>query len=119
MVAFLAGRTRPARDQQPRRRVPARATGAAEVGQAGPARSEVPNEGRQVREMRGWDLCGGRQMLEAVHRRHPRLVIPEDLSDPSLLGAREHGGAIVVEPHRVGQWLGPFQVRLPAAPLPT
>jgi hypothetical protein len=42
--------------------------------------------------MGGWDLCGGRQMLQAVRRKGPRPVIPEDLSDPSLLGAGEHGG---------------------------
>jgi len=84
--------TRPTRDQQPRRRVPARATGAAELGQAGPICSEVPDEGREVREMCGWDLCGAREMLQAVHRKGPRRTLPEDLSDPGLLGAGEHGG---------------------------
>jgi hypothetical protein len=84
--------TRPTRDQQPRRRVPARATGAAELGQAGPICSEVPDEGREVREMCGWDLCGAREMLQAVHRKAPRRTLPEDLSDPGLLGSGEHGG---------------------------
>jgi hypothetical protein len=69
----------------------ARATDAAEAGVAGPARSEVSDEGCKVREMRAWDLCGGCQMLQAVHRKGPRRVIPEDASDPSLLGAGEHG----------------------------
>ncbi len=69
-----------------------RATDAAEVGVAGPARSEIPDEGCKVREMSGRDLCGGCQMLEAICRKRPRRVIPEDLSDPNLLGAGEHGG---------------------------
>ena len=103
MEGFLAGRNRPARDQQPRRRMPARLTGAAEVGLAGPARSQVPDEGREVPEMCGWDLCRGRQMLQAVRRKSPRSVTPEDLSDPSLLGAGEHGGAMVAEQHHAGQ----------------
>jgi hypothetical protein len=80
------------RDQQPRRRVSARATAPAEVGQADPARSKVPDEGRKVREMGGWDLCGGCQMLQAVHGKSPCHMTPEDFSDPGLLGAREHGG---------------------------
>lgn len=83
--------------------MPARLTDAAEVGLAGPARSEVPDEGGEVPEMCGWDLCGGRQMLQAVRRKSPRSVTPEDLSNPSLLGAGEHGGAMVAEPHHAGQ----------------
>jgi hypothetical protein len=31
-------------------------------------------------------------MLQAVHRNGPRRTIPEDLSDPGLLGAGEHSG---------------------------
>jgi hypothetical protein len=81
----------------------ARLTDAAEVGMAGPARSEVPDEGREVREMCGWDLCRGRQMLQAVRQKSPRSVTPEDLSDPSLLGAGEHGGVMVAEQHPAGQ----------------
>ena len=45
----------------------------------------------------------GRQMLQAVRRKSPRSVTPEDLSDPSLLGAGEHGGAMVAEQHHAGQ----------------
>ena len=62
------------------------------MGQAGPICSQVPDEGREVREMCGWDLCGGRQMLQTVHRKGPRRTIAEDLSDPVLLRAGEHGG---------------------------
>jgi hypothetical protein len=65
----------------------ARVTEAAEVGVAGAARSEVPDKGREVREMGGRDLCGGRQMLQTVRQNVPRRVTPEDLSDPSLLRA--------------------------------
>jgi hypothetical protein len=83
--------------------VGARATDAAELGLAGPTRSKVPDERREVREMGGWDLSGGRQMLQAVRRLGPRQVTPEDLSDPSLLSAGEHGAAIVVDPRHVGQ----------------
>ena len=50
-------------------------------------------------------------MLQAERRDGPRRVIREDVADPSLLGAGEHGPAIVAEQHRVGQ-LG---LRLPAA----
>jgi len=56
---LLAGRTRPGRDQQPRRRVPARTTGAAIVSLTGPVRSESPDEGREIREMSDGDICGG------------------------------------------------------------
>jgi hypothetical protein len=48
---------------------------------------ESPDEGREVREMGGLDLGGGGQMLQAIHLDGPRQVIPEDLSDPGLLGA--------------------------------
>jgi hypothetical protein len=41
----------------------ARVTDAAELGLAGPARSEVPDEGREVGEMGGRDLGDSRQML--------------------------------------------------------
>ena len=53
--------------------------------------------------MGGRDLCAGRQMLQAVRRPGPRQVTAEDLSDSSLLDAGEHGGAIVVDPHHLGQ----------------
>lgn len=81
----------------------ARTTDAAELGLTGPARPEVPDEGREVGEMGGRDLRGSRQMLQAVRRQSPRQVTPEDLSDSSLLGAGEHGGAIVVDPSHLGQ----------------
>jgi hypothetical protein len=86
--------------------VVAQATDAAELSLAGPARSKVPDEGGEVSEMGGRDLCADRQMLQAVRRTGPRQVAPEDLSDSSLLGAGEHDAAIVVEPLRVGQWPG-------------
>jgi hypothetical protein len=59
LAGFLAGRTRPGRDQQPRRRVPARTTGAAILSLTGSAVSEPPDEGREIREMRDGDVCGG------------------------------------------------------------
>jgi hypothetical protein len=76
--------------------VVARTTDAAELGLAGPARSEVPDEGREVGEMGLRDLGGSRQVLQAVRRQSPRHVTLEDLTDSSLLGTGEHGAAIVV-----------------------
>jgi hypothetical protein len=50
-------------------------------------------------------------------------VAPEDLLNPSLLGAGEHDWAIVAEQHHVGQWprsgLKPLGCRLAAALLDT
>ena len=66
-------------------------------------RPESPDEGREVREMGGLDLGGGGQMLQAIHLDSPRQVIPEDLSDPGLLGAGEHGGGIVAEERGLDQ----------------
>jgi hypothetical protein len=83
--------------------VVARPADAAELGLAGPARSEVPDEGREIGEMGLRDLGGSRKMLQAVRRKSPRWLTPEDLSDSSLLGAGEHGAAIVVDPPYVGQ----------------
>ena len=82
----------------------ARTTDPADLGLAGPARPEVPDEGREVSEMGGRDLCADRQMLQAVRRKSPRHVTLEDLTDSSLLGAGEHGAAIVFDPPYVGQW---------------
>jgi hypothetical protein len=56
--------------------------------------SESPDEGREIREMSDRDICGGGEMLQAERLDGPRPVIPEDLSDPSFLGAGEHGGAL-------------------------
>lgn len=84
----------------------ARTTDPAELGLAGPARPEVSDEGREIGEMGLRDLSGSRQMLQAVRRKSPRHVTHEDLTDSSLLGARKHGAAIVVEPLGVGQWPG-------------
>jgi hypothetical protein len=84
--------------------VVARITDAAELGLAGRARSEVPDEGREVGEMGLRDLGGRRQMLQAVRRKSPRHVTLEDLTDTSLLGTGEHDTAIVVDPPDVGQW---------------
>jgi hypothetical protein len=83
--------------------VVARTTDAAELGLAGPARPEVPDEGGEVGEMGGRDLGGSRQMLQAVRRQSPRHVALKDLTDSSLLGTGEHGAAIVVDPPDVGQ----------------
>ena len=58
-AGFLAGRTRSARDQQPRRRVTARITGATVLSLAGPVLSESPDEGREIREVGDGDICGG------------------------------------------------------------
>jgi hypothetical protein len=52
------------------------------------------------------DLCGGGQMLQAIRLDDPRQVIPEDLSDPGLLGTGEHGAAMVAEQPRVGPLAG-------------
>jgi hypothetical protein len=57
-TGFLAGRTRPGRDQQPCRRVPARTTGATILSLTGPVLSESPDEGREIREMDDGDMCG-------------------------------------------------------------
>ena len=81
----------------------ARPADAAELGLAGPARSEVPDEGREIGEMGLRDLGGGRQMLEAVRSKGPRRAAPEKVLNASLLGAGEHGAAIVVDPPYVGQ----------------
>ncbi len=70
--------------------MPIRVTDTTVAGLASTVRPETPDEGREVREMCGWDLCGDRQMLQAIRRRSPRRVTPEDLSDPSLLGAGQH-----------------------------
>jgi hypothetical protein len=53
-------------------------------------------------------------MLQAVRRKSPRHVTLEDLTDSSLLGAGEHGAAIVVDPPDVGQWPRILRLRLPA-----
>jgi len=82
---------------------------------AGPARSEVPDEGCKVREMSGRDLCGGCQMLQAICRKRPRRVIPEDLSDPSLLGAGEHGADYRSRTRTSGP-APPVAIQLPGAP---
>ena len=47
-------------------------------------------------------------MLQTIRWESPRQVTPEDLSDTSLLGAGEHGEAIVVDQHPVGQWPRPI-----------
>jgi len=83
--------------------VPARTTGAAVLSLAGPVLPESADEGREIREMGGWDLGGGGQVLEAIRLDGPRQVIPEDLSDASLLGTGEHGAAMVAERAEVGQ----------------
>ena len=58
-TGLLAGRIRPNRDQQPRRRVPARTSGAAVLSLAGPGHPEIPDEGGEIREMSNRDICGG------------------------------------------------------------
>jgi hypothetical protein len=92
-----------------------RVTDAAELRLAGPARSEVPDEGREAGEMGGRNLGGSRQTLQAVRRKSPRHVTLEDLTDSSLLGTGEHGAAIVVDPPYVGQWPRILGLRLPPA----
>jgi hypothetical protein len=95
--------------------VVARITDAAELGLAGPARPEVPDEGREVGEMSLRDLGGSRQMLQAIRRKSPRHVTGEDLTDSSRLGTGEHGATIVVDPPYVGQWPRILGLRLPSA----
>jgi hypothetical protein len=72
-------------------------TDAAVPGLAGPVDPEIPDEGGEVRQMREWDLCADGQMLQAICRKRPRQVMPEDVSDPGLLGAGEHAAPIVAE----------------------
>jgi hypothetical protein len=80
-----------------------RVTDAPVLSLAGPVLAKTSDEGSKVREMPGRDLHGGGQMLQAVHLDGPRRVIPEDLSNPSLLGTGEHGAAIVTERAAMGQ----------------
>jgi hypothetical protein len=53
--------------------------------------------------MSGRDLHGGGQMFEAIRLDGPRRVIDEDVADPGLLGAGEHGGGIVAEERGLDQ----------------
>jgi hypothetical protein len=73
---------------------------------ASPVRPETLDEGRGAGQMDGWDLDGGRQMLQTIRQESPRCAAPGNFSDTSLLGAGKHGGVIVVDPHHVGQWPG-------------
>ena len=82
--------------------MPARTAGAPVLSLAGPVLPEFPDEGREIREMGGWDLGGGGQMLQAICLDGPRQLIPEDVADPSLLGTGEHGAAMVAERAEVG-----------------
>ena len=83
--------------------MPARTAGAPVLSLAGPVLPEFPDEGREIREMGGWDLGGGGQMLQAICLDGPRRVIDEDVADPGLLGAGEHGGGIVAEERGLDQ----------------
>lgn len=83
--------------------MPTGTTGAPVLGPAGPGRPEIPDEGRKIREMGDRDLYGGGQVLEAICLNDPRRMIGEDLANPSLLGAGEHGAAMVAERVGVGQ----------------
>jgi hypothetical protein len=59
--------------------------------------AETPDKGRQVCKMAKRDLGSDCEVLEAVRLDGPGRVTSEDLSDPSLLSAGEHGAAIVAE----------------------
>ena len=65
---------------------------AAVLSLAGPRRLEIPDEGREIREMSDGDICGDGEKLQAERLDGPPHVITEDLSDPSFLGAGEHSG---------------------------
>jgi hypothetical protein len=52
--------------------------------------SETPNESGEVCEMRGLDLDGHRQMLQAECLRGPGWLPAEDLSNASFLGTGKH-----------------------------
>ncbi len=82
--------------------MPGGVTDAAILGLAGPVLPEGPDEGRQVCKMAKRDLDSDREVLKAVRLDGPRRVTSEDLSDPSLLGTGEHGGATVAEGRCVG-----------------
>jgi hypothetical protein len=73
------------------------------LGLTGPVLPKSPDEGREICEMGGGDLCGDGQMLQAIRLDGPRRVIGEDLSDLSLLGTGEHGAAMVAERAGEGQ----------------
>jgi hypothetical protein len=83
--------------------MPVSVTYAAVLSLAGSVGPEIPDQGREVREMRERDLCACCQMLQAICGRRPRSVCPENLSDPGLLGTGEHGAGIVAERAEVGQ----------------
>jgi hypothetical protein len=51
--------------------MPVRVTDAAVAGLASTVRSETSDKGREVGQMCGWDLCGGRQMLRQYTGRVP------------------------------------------------
>ena len=71
--------------------MPAGVTDAAVTCLAGAVRPEVPDESCEIRQMCDGDLRAGRQVRQAICRRRPRRITPENLSDPGLLGAGEHG----------------------------
>jgi len=83
--------------------VPAGVTDAAVTYLAGAVRPEVPDESCEIRQMRDRDLRAGGQMLQTICRRRPRGMTPENLTDPGLLGAGEHGGGIVAEERGLDQ----------------
>jgi hypothetical protein len=78
-------------DQDSRRLVPLGITDPAVLRLATPMRSEAPDVGGKISEMRPRDLGAGGQMLQAISLNHPRRVICQNVSDPSLLGTGEHG----------------------------
>jgi hypothetical protein len=70
---------------------------------AGAVLPQAPNECRQVCQMARRHLPGGSQMFQAIRLDDPQRVVGEDLSDPSLLGTREHDATMVAERAGVGQ----------------
>ncbi len=64
---------------------------------------QAAHEGGEVGPMPQRGRRGDRQMLEAERLDGPGRVIRQDVTDPSLLGTREHGAAIVAERARLGQ----------------
>ncbi len=68
---------------------------APDVAQALAALIQGSNEDGEVGRVAARDLRGGGQVLEAERLDGPRWVTRQDVEDPGLLGAGEHGAAIV------------------------
>ena len=78
-------------------------TDAAVPGLADPVLPEGPDEGRKVCKMAKRDLDSDREVLQTARLDGPRRVIRQGVLDPGLLGAGEHGAAMLAERAGMGQ----------------